>query len=259
MLDKTGVVKGVGSEPKLSTREGEEGMLTWGSWSFTIEPKLELYGGAVHYTIRVGVHGDDDGGEKGMFGDLETGPHASLLEAANEAKQLRLTVRSLHCEDGDDDWCLYERTIDLSEVIDRACIGVLDAVKAEAQYIRERIDGLPTEPKLAELEAELLALRRASAERQAMLETYGKMIAELLPGATASGPPVEHARKFASMMVRKYLGLPTLGELVQRGVPIATQVTESDRAMKLVSMKSHLGVERGCVYDAVFLVDRERA
>jgi hypothetical protein len=256
MTKSTMVAKGAGSEPVLRTFEHVDGRppeLEWGRWTFQAIPELTLYGGSICYVIKIVVHGDQDEGQRGMFGELSTGIGMSLTEAIEAARGLRMTVISDHMEDGDEDNCCYERTIDFGPLAEAAGRGVLDAVKAEAQFIRKHVEHLPVDPKLEELEAEVLRLRQSNAERQAMLETYGKMIAELLPGASASGEPVEHARKFATMMVRKYLGLPTLGELVQRGVPITTEVTESDREMRLVSMKTHFGAERGCVYDAVFL------
>ncbi len=257
----TNVVKGAGSEPVLKREQDHDtATLTWGRWSFDACVELSLYAGSLCYVIKIDVHGDHDSGERGMYGPLTTGPGMTLEEACATARMLRLTVQSEHCEDGDDDWCLYERTIDFGPLVDLVAQGVLDAVKAEAKFIREHVDKLPADPKAAaldELEDELLRLRRSGVERQAMLEIYGKMIAELLPDATTGGEPdhVECARKFSRMMVRKYLGLPTLGELVQRGVPVASRVTEQDREMKLVSMKAHRDTE-GCIYDAVFMRER---
>lgn len=257
-MKSNAMVKGPGSEPQLSTREGEEGVLTWGRWSLTVFAKLTLYAGAIHYVMRVDVHGDQDGGEHGMFGDLETGPCATLEDAANEAKRLRLTLRSEHMEDGDEDTCTYERTIDLTPAVDAACKGVHDAIKGEAEYIREHVDGLAKDTTHEALEVELVQLRRWSADKQGMLEIYGKAIGELMPGARAAGEPIEAARSIAKQLVRKYLGLPTLAELRDRGVPFAGPPLEerADR-LKLVSMKSAFGAERGTLYEAIFI--RENA
>lgn len=253
-MKSNAMVKGPGSEPTLSTREGEEGVLTWGQWTFTVFAKLTLYAGALHYVMRVDVHGDPDGAERGMFGDLETAPCATLIDAANEAKRLRLTLRSEHMEDGDDDLCTYERTIDLTPAIDAACKGVHEAVKGEAEYIREHVDGMPKDVTIAALEAELVQLRRWSADKQGMLEVYGKAIGELMPEVRAAGEPIEVARSIAKQLIRKYLGLPTLAELRDRGVPFAGPPLEerADR-LKLVSMKGAFGAERGTLYEAIFI------
>ena len=126
-------VKGAGSEPILSQREGEEGLMTWGQWTFQVEASLSSYGGSLYYVIHVDITGGGDAGEDGMYGQLSTGLQNSLEEAAEVAKRdLRLTVRSAHCEEEDSDLCLYERMIDLSPAIDQI-VEVFRACNRDAE------------------------------------------------------------------------------------------------------------------------------
>lgn len=123
------VVKGPGSEPKLSKYIGEETSLYWGNWCFTAEVRLIMWCGALHFVGVVGVSGSNDNGEGGMTGELMTSPQATLDDVAREVRTtLRMTVRSLHCEEDDEDWALYERTIDLGPAIDVACKQVRDSL-----------------------------------------------------------------------------------------------------------------------------------
>lgn len=123
-----GAVKGRGSEPKLSKRVGEEGTLEWGRWTFTVTVNLVPYAGSLYYVGVVDVCGGGDDGESGMAGQLTTSPQASLDAVASEVRtSMRMTVRSEHMEDGDEDQCVYERTIDLGPAIDQACALMREA------------------------------------------------------------------------------------------------------------------------------------
>jgi hypothetical protein len=125
--------RGPGSEPKLSVREGEPATLTWGRWTFTVDVRTVLYAGSLHHVVHVDAFGGGDDGD-GLSGSFQSCPSSLDGAAEDAATSIRLTVRSLHCEDDDDDdndLRLYERTIDLRPAIDAACRAYREAMNAD--------------------------------------------------------------------------------------------------------------------------------
>lgn len=135
------------SEPKISPTwpEAEHACeLTWGNWSFTA--RCEAIGQGeqcVNYRIVIAVHGDNDGGEHGMFGELSTGGmDGSPEDAAMEAKRFRPLVTSLHDERDfdEDDSYEHERTLDLSPIIDAAVAEMKAAMQGEFEHLEARAE-----------------------------------------------------------------------------------------------------------------------
>lgn len=120
-----------GSEPVINKDNPRE--LTWGKWSVAASCEVSTWDGeGLNYVVSLDFHGDEDGGETGMYGKLSTsGVFHSLEEAAAQANKFRVILSSIHVEDGAEDEDEYIRQLDLSGIIDTACSMMRNGLYAE--------------------------------------------------------------------------------------------------------------------------------
>lgn len=123
-----------GQEPKVNPKNPCE--LTWGTW--TIEARASVssfkhsqeYPADIMYLVEIVYFGDSDSGTENLFGNLSTsGAHSSLESAAKSAKRMKPQLFSTHCEKGDEDWVDYYKTIDVSAIVDAACLQLKSALQ----------------------------------------------------------------------------------------------------------------------------------
>lgn len=122
-----------GSEPVVKLNDAGDAELTWGRWTITASISAHPYGEFMRYTLTLDFHGDNDGGESGMYGTLTTdgdSPADATLRAAS-AMQFRIT--SEHQEENEDDWCHHARTLDLAPLLALAASAFTAAFAAEAK------------------------------------------------------------------------------------------------------------------------------
>lgn len=124
---------GAGSEPVI----GEDGVsLTWGKWEITANVRAvalptEKGEGSLSFIVELDFHGDNDGGERGMYGKLATGGvYASIEEAVAEACAFRPSLLSEHEEKGSGEAKSYRRSFDLTFIIEEAAQQMRNAMKA---------------------------------------------------------------------------------------------------------------------------------
>jgi hypothetical protein len=122
-----------GSEPVVKLNDAGDAEMTWGRWTITAWIAARSYGEFLRYTVNIEFHGDNDGGETGMYGtlsaDMGDSPESVALHALN-AMQYRIT--SDHQEENEDDTSHHVRTLDLAPLLVLAADAFKAASKAEA-------------------------------------------------------------------------------------------------------------------------------
>ena len=123
-----------GLEPEVNPKNPCE--LTWGTWTIEARASVssfrdsQVYPVDLTYLVEIDYCGDSDSGTENLFGKLSTsGSHSSLESAAESAKRMKPQLFSTHCEKGDEDWVDYYKTIDVSAIVDAACLQLKSALQ----------------------------------------------------------------------------------------------------------------------------------
>lgn len=111
--------------------------ITWGHWTINVRVEAGLMsppGDELWYRAIIDFHGDNDAGEKGLYGELSTN-WTSLTGLYDEISRLKFSLRSTHEEPGDDDIKEHWREIHTIPTLEVAIARLVAAIKAEARVI----------------------------------------------------------------------------------------------------------------------------
>lgn len=123
-----------GQEPEVNPKNPCE--LTWGIWTIEATASVSSFRDSrehpadLTYLVEIHYHGDSDSGTENLFGKLSTsGAHSSLESAAKSAKKMKPLLLSTHCEEDDEDWVDYYKMVDVSTIVDAACLQLKSALQ----------------------------------------------------------------------------------------------------------------------------------